>query len=219
MNLSELNELDINNIGSWPIAARALVIVALSAMVAGAAIWFDVRHQWDELESLERQEEGLKNKLTVKAAKAGNLEAYLQQLEEMKEIFGQMRRQLPSKTEVPELLVDISQTGVASGLEFELFKPQTEQKKDFYAEKPIDIIVTGEYHEFGSFVSGVAALPRIVTLHNISIESKGKDTGTLVMSTTAKTYRYLDDEEIAARQAQERAKKKGKKKGKKRGRR
>ena len=216
MNLSELNELDLGNIGNWPLPVRGLAVLLVCALLAAAAYWFDIRKQGDEYQRLVKQEQTLKTKLRVKAAQAANLDAYLKQIEEMRAIFAQMRQQLPSRTEVPELLVDISQTGVAAGLEFELFKPLPEQRKDFYAEKPIDIVVTGGYHQFGTFVSGVAALPRIVTLHDISIEPEGKD-GELVMSTTARTYRYLDEEEIAEQEAKAReAKSKKKKKRKKR---
>ncbi|HHC73029.1 MAG TPA: pilus assembly protein PilO [Thiotrichales bacterium] len=211
MKLSELNELDINNVGSWPVAARAVLVLAVCLAVAAAIYWFDIRAQEAELARLEQQEQKLKASLRVKAGQASNLKAYLQQLEEMKKMFAQMRRQLPSRTEVPELLVDISQTGVAAGLEFELFRPQAEQQKDFYAEKPVDIVVTGTYHQFGIFVSGVAALPRIVTLHNITIERKGKNKDKLVMTTTAKTYRYLDDDEIERQEAKKRKAKKRRK--------
>jgi type IV pilus assembly protein PilO len=194
MNLSELNELDFNNVGSWPVFARAVVILIVCAAVIFGVYWFDTRHQLDQLDQLKTKESKLKEDVKIRAAKAANLKEYQQQLEEMRQSFGEMRRQLPSKTEVAELLVDISQTGLAAGLEFELFQPQAEIKKDFYAELPITIRVTGTYHEFGEFVSGVAALPRIVTLHDISISRAGGDK--LVMNATAKTYRYLEEEEI-----------------------
>jgi type IV pilus assembly protein PilO len=206
MNLSELNELDFSNVGNWPVVAKAITIALVCAAVLFGVYYFDTRHQNEELTKLEAQENTLKQRLKVKAAKAANLEAYREQLEEMRQSFGEMRRQLPSKTEVAALLVDISQTGLASGLEFELFQPEPEIAKEFYAELPIKIKVVGTYHEFGAFISGVAALPRIVTLHDISIspkakgtgkDDKDKDSGELVMTATAKTYRYLDDEEVA----------------------
>ncbi len=150
------------------------------------------------------KEQELKTVFEKKAKLAVNLEAYEKQLEEMRESFGAMLRQLPNKTEVADLLVDVSQTGLASGLEFELFKPQAEVPREFYAELPISIKVTGDYHEFGDFVSGVAALPRIVTLHNVNISRRDAKSGNLVMNLTAKTYRYLEDEERSG----------GKKKGK-----
>jgi type IV pilus assembly protein PilO len=155
--------------------------------------WFDVKDQVEGLEAAERKEVELKNTFETRARKAANLAAYEQQMDEMKESFGAMLRQLPNKTEVAELLVDISQTGLASGLEFELFKPQGENPRDFYAELPISIKVKGDYHEFGNFISGLAALPRIVTVHDIAITPL--QDGQLSMDLTAKTYRYLDDEE------------------------
>jgi type IV pilus assembly protein PilO len=166
-----------------------------------AGYWFDTRDQLAELDRHERKEKQLKDTFKAKVNKAANLEAYKQQMVEMEQSFGAMLKQLPSRTEVAELLVDISQTGLASGLEFELFKPQGEVPLEFYAELPIQLRVIGEYHEFGNFVSGVAALPRIVTLHDFSI-SPQKEGGKLVMEAKAKTYRYLDEDEL---QAQEQA--------------
>ncbi len=194
MNLDDINNLDFNNIGSWPTAARGVLIVLLIILVLFLGYWFDVKDQIQSLEKAEQKEVELKATFEKKAKKAANLVAYEQQLEEMKESFGAMLRQLPNKTEVAELLVDISQTGLASGLEFELFKPQQEKPQEFYAELPISIKVKGNYHEFGNFVSGMAALPRIVTVHNVVITPQGSS-GELSMDLTAKTYRYLDDEE------------------------
>lgn len=193
MNLSELNNLDINNIAGWPKPVRAVAIALVFVTVLGLGYWFDVKDQRATLQQAEAKEQELRTTFETKARKAANLEAYEQQLAEMKESFGAMLRQLPNKTEVAELLVDISQTGLAAGLEFELFKPQTEVPKEFYAELPISIRVKGDYHEFGSFISGVAALPRIVTVHDINIEPD-KD-GKLTMDILAKTYRYMDEEE------------------------
>ena len=192
MNLSDLNELDINNIAGWPLPARLFVVAAVFAGVLGLGYWLDIQDQRINLEKVEAKEIELRQTFEVKAKKAANLAAYEQQLEEMKASFGAMLRQLPNKTEVAELLVDISQTGLASGLEFELFKPQAESPKEFYAELPISIRVKGNYHEFGSFISGVAALPRIVTVHDVNIVPN-KD-GELTMDLLAKTYRYMDDE-------------------------
>jgi type IV pilus assembly protein PilO len=196
MDLSQLNELDIRNIASWPLPARVLVIVIIFVGVLGLGYWLDTKDQGMRLEKAEQKEQELRNAFEVKAKKAANLQAYEQQLEEMRESFGAMLRQLPNKTEVAELLVDISQTGLASGLEFELFKPQSEIPKEFYAELPISIRVKGDYHEFGNFISGVAALPRIVTVHDVAIE-QSKEQG-LTMNILAKTYRYLDEEEGGA---------------------
>jgi len=193
MNLSELNELDFDDMGNWPIAAKALAIAVICIAVLGAGYWFDTKDQLTELDRLEQKERKLKAEFKSNARKAANIDLYKQQMIDMKQSFGAMLKQLPSQTEVADLLVDISQTGLASGLEFDLFKVDSEVPLDFYAELPIRIRVTGEYHEFGSFVSGVAALPRIVTLHDFSIKST-KESNQLVMEATAKTYRYLDEE-------------------------
>jgi len=193
MDLSELNELDLSNIANWPLPARIFVIALVFVGVLAAGYWLDIKDQRAQLEKSERTETDLRATFENRAKKAANLEAYEQQLAEMRESFGAMLRQLPNRTEVAELLVDISQTGLAAGLEFELFKPQAEVPKEFYAELPISIRVNGGYHEFGEFVSGVAALPRIVTVHDVNItESKE---GKLTMDILAKTYRYMDEEE------------------------
>lgn len=192
MKLSELNNLDFNNVASWPMPAKTGAIVLVCLLALGAGYWFDTQHQLEALKAAEAKEQELKQSFEFKSRKAANLEAYKQQMEEMKASFGALLRQLPSKAEVADLLVDISQTGLASGLEFELFSPKGEAAKEFYAELPIAIRVTGQYHQLGAFVSGVAALPRIVTLHDISISPAGAD-GKLVMNVTGKTYRYLDE--------------------------
>ena len=196
MNLSDLNELDINNIASWPLPARIFVVAVVFVGVLGLGYWLDIKDQRINLEKVEAKETELRQTFEVKAKKAANLAAYEQQLEEMRESFGAMLRQLPNKTEVAELLVDISQTGLASGLEFELFKPQAEVPKEFYAELPISIRVKGDYHAFGNFISGVAALPRIVTVHDVNV-APNKD-GELTMDLLAKTYRYMEDDEGGA---------------------
>lgn len=189
----DLNNLDFNNIGSWPLPAKAIAIAMICAVVIGLVYWFDTQHQIQTLQDARNKEQTLKTVFEGKQSKAANLEVYKAQLDEMRQSFGAMLRQLPNKSEVADLLVDISQTGLASGLEFELFKPEPEIVKDFYAELPVTIRVNGTYHEFGAFISGVAALPRIVTLHNISIKP-GNKRGGLVMEVTAKTYRYLEGE-------------------------
>lgn len=194
MNLSELNELDLNNIANWPLPARIAIIAMVFVGVLGLGYWLDIKDQRISLEKAENKESELRQTFETKAKKAANLAAYEQQLEEMKASFGAMLRQLPNETEVAELLVDISQTGLASGLEFELFKPQGEVPKEFYAELPISIRVKGDYHEFGNFISGVAALPRIVTVHEIEMV-RGQDSDELTMDMLAKTYRYIDEEE------------------------
>jgi type IV pilus assembly protein PilO len=195
----DINELDLSNIARWPAAAKAVVILFLMGAVIFLGYWFHSKDQLLVLEQFEQKEQELKKVFEKKARQAVNLEAYENQLAEMRESFGAMLRQLPNKTEVADLLVDVSQTGLASGLEFELFKPRAEVPREFYAELPINIQVVGDYHEFGDFVSGVAALPRIVTLHNVNIKRKGdKKSGDLVMNLTAKTYRYLEDSERPA---------------------
>lgn len=200
MNLSDIdiNDLDFKNMGAWPVPARIGVIVILSIVLLGAGYWFDTKDQLQILADAQLKEQELKSSFEAKQAKSANLAAYTAQLQEMKKTFGAMLRQLPSKAEVADLLVDISQTGLASGLQFELFSPKGEVPKDFYAELPISIRVTGEYHQLGDFVSGVAALPRIVTLHDTSITRPDKS-DKLVMEVTAKTYRYLDELAPAAK--------------------
>ena len=193
-SLAELNELDldINNIGNWPIVAKAIVIIIACSIVVGAVMYFDITKLQTKLESAQKQEDTLRTRVKVRAAKAAILDQLKAQLEEMRADFKKLSRQLPKETEVAELLVDISQTGLASGLEFELFRPSAEAPRDFYAELPIQIRVTGTFHEFGNFASGIAALPRIVTLHNINLSKRSADK--MVMTATAKTYRYLDVE-------------------------
>ncbi|MGE5153281.1 MAG: type 4a pilus biogenesis protein PilO [Bdellovibrio bacteriovorus] len=197
MELSKLNELDLNNIGEWPTPIKAVVILIACIGLAVAIYYLDTESQLLRLDQERRAELDLRQTFETKQRKAANLEAYRQQLEEMKESFGAMLRQLPDKTEVAALLVDVSQTGLAAGLEFQLFQPQGEQSKEFYAELPIDVRVTGRYHDFGRFISGLAALPRIVTIHDVKIGSTAGETGTdgakLALQATVKTYRYLDE--------------------------
>ncbi len=192
MNLSELNNLDFSNIGNWPSPAKAALMLLLAAMIAGAWFYFDTRDQFAMLERYQKEEGALKSEFLAKQDKVLNLEIYKKQLEEMKLDFAEMLRQLPDKSEIADLLVDVSQTGLAAGLEFELFQPLSEQVKDFYVELPIKIKVVGDYHEFGDFVSGLAALPRIITMHDIKITKTDKRAD-LLMETTAKTYRYIGD--------------------------
>jgi len=190
IDFEQFKGLDPNDPGSWPILVKAVAVIVACIVVLFAGYWFDTQHQLTDLAKAEKKEGELKDTFKVKELKAINLDAYKKQMKEMEQSFGAMLRQLPSKTEVAELLVDISQAGLANGLEFELFKPLAEKPAEFYAELPIDVKVTGTYHDFGNFVSDVAALPRIVTLHDITITTKGD---VLSMSTTAKTYRYLED--------------------------
>ncbi len=208
----DLNDLDINAIGSWPVPVKAGVIVIICVLVLVLGYFLDIKGQQQNLSAAEARELQLKQDFESKWKKAANLDAYKLQMKEMEQSFGTMLRQLPSKTEIDDLLVDISQTGLASGIDFKLFKPGKEIQKDFYAEFPIEMEMTGNYHRFGRFVSGIAALPRIVTLHNISIEKKdadGDDKKNMTMRVIAKTYRYLDENEIAQIRAAKNKKRKG----------
>jgi type IV pilus assembly protein PilO len=206
--LEELRALDPRDPGRWPFLVRAGAVGACFFVLALLAIYFFVWTDLNpQLQQLQDQEQQLRDEFRNKHAKATNLDVYKQQLADIEKSFGAMLRQLPSKTEVDNLLVDISQTGLASALDQKLFQPETEVKKDFYAERPIKIRFAGSFHEFGAFVSGIAALPRIVTLHDVKIEPVNKSGGAfdqLQMDLTAKTYRYLDDEEVAAAEADRR---------------
>jgi len=204
----DLSEIDFSNIGSWPIAGKIAFVALTCLLVLAIGYFVDLSTQFDRLNAAEMQEQQFKQEFRTKYTKVLNLDTYKIQMKEMEDSFGAMLRQLPSKTEVEDLLVDISQTGLSSGVEFKLFKPEKESFVDFYAELPIKMTMTGTYHQFGSFVSGVASLPRIVTLHNINIKSDDK-TGSLSMDMVAKTYRYLDADELAAHRAEQRKKKKG----------
>ncbi len=192
MSLSDLNNLDFSNMGNWPAPAKAVLMLLLAAAIGGAWYYFDTREQFAVLERYQKEEGALRSEFLVKQDKVLNLEIYKKQLEEMKLDFAEMLRQLPDKREIADLLVDVSQTGLAAGLEFELFQPLSELEKDFYVELPIKIKVVGDYHEFGDFVSGLAALPRIITMHDIKITKTGKRAD-LLLETTAKTYRYIGD--------------------------
>ena len=192
MSLSELNNLDFSNMGNWPAPAKAVMMLLLAVAIGGAWYYFDTREQFAVLERYQKEEGALRSEFLVKQDKVLNLEIYKKQLEEMKLDFAEMLRQLPDKSEIADLLVDVSQTGLAAGLEFELFQPLSELEKDFYVELPIKIKVVGDYHEFGDFVSGLAALPRIITMHDIKITKTGKRAD-LLLETTAKTYRYIGD--------------------------
>jgi type IV pilus assembly protein PilO len=201
MNFFEqLRSLDPRDVGRWPLAVRGFFVALAFVAVAGIGWYMFV---WDDdrpvLQKAEQDEQDLRAQLETKQQRAANLEAYKLQLGEMERSFGAMLRQLPGKTEVPNLLVDISQTGLAAGLQEKLFQPGAEKSNGFYAELPIHIRLVGSYHEFGSFVSGIAALPRIVTLHDISITPVDASKGSggydnLTMDVTAKTYRYIEDE-------------------------
>ena len=194
--LEELQSLDVNDVGRWPLVFRAAVILIVFLAVTAGGIWFTIIK--DKLPSLQRAQEDeqtLRVTFENKQRKAANYDAYKAQLAQIEQSFGTMLRQLPGETEIPSLIVDISQTGLASGLQEKLFQPEPEIPRDFYAEKPIRIRLSGGYHEIANFVSGVAALPRIVTLHDINITPEGQDSfDDLSLEVTAKTYRYLDEE-------------------------
>ena len=194
--VDQLRTLDPRDPGRWPWAIRGF-FVALVFVLCGALAWYMLVWNQDRplLEKAEADEQDLRTQFENKQQRAANLDAYKGQLAEMERSFGAMLRQLPGKTEVPNLLVDISQTGLAAGLQEKLFQPSAELTQGFYAELPIHIKLVGSYHQFGSFVSGIAALPRIVTLHDIEITPASKDGfDNLTMDVTAKTYRYIEDE-------------------------
>ena len=204
MNLSEikLDELDIDDlkkIGSAPLVVKIAIIVILCAALVAAGYFLDTTKQKAALEKAVAEEQQLRQVFSEKQAKAANLEAYKQQLEEMRTSFGALLRQLPNETEIETLLTDISQTGISSGLEIDFFKPEGLRPKEFYSEYPIKLKVTGRYHEFAEFISGVAALPRIVTVQDISIQPADPKGGVkLSMELTAITYQYLDESEQEA---------------------
>jgi len=200
----DLRNLDRHNIGGWPKSIKTFFTGLVFVVVLLGGWYFQISSQQDDLETQESQEEQLKTQFSQKQAKSANLEALEQQLADMQDMLRTLLRQLPSRTEMPELLIDISQTALASGIETELFQPGPETPKDFYAEKPITLRMVGTYHQFGTFISGVASLPRVVilTLHDVSLSPKDKDakgnpvaSGQLVLQGTVKTYRYLEDDE------------------------
>ena len=202
---NDIRNLDRNNVGGWPSSVKIFFTGLLFVAIVFIGWYVSVSNQQDELAALATKEVQLKKDFASKQAKAVNLEALQQQLDEMQDMLRHLLRQLPSKTEMPELLVDISQTALSTGLQTELFQPGNETKKDFYAEKPITLRMSGTYHQFGAFISGVASLPRVVilTLHDVSLTPKspskagGASDGQLVLQGTVKTYRYLDDDESA----------------------
>jgi type IV pilus assembly protein PilO len=198
--LDDLKSLDPNDPGRWPMPVRAATVALCFLILSGVLFYFFVwSDQKPRLDQAASQEQELRETFKTKHSKAVNLSVYQQQLADIERSFGALLRQLPGRTEVPNLLVDISQVGVGAGLEEKLFQPSPEIKKDFYAELPIKIRLTGSYHQMGEFVSGIAALPRIVTLDGISIKPESKDSyDFLSFELTAKTYRYLDDSEVAA---------------------
>lgn len=208
-----LRELDFNNPGLWPKEYKIGACVLVGLLIVGLTWWVFVRDKKGELEGLVRQEADLRAEYEDKRGKASNLEPLKLQLAQMEQQLQQMLRQLPSRTEMPDLIVDISQTALATGLNNELFKPGDETPKEFYAEKPIALRMVGTYHQFGAFVSGVASLPRVVilTMHDIALRPRAPETGitaasqALELAGTVKTYRYLDEQEAEAQAAAQQA--------------
>jgi type IV pilus assembly protein PilO len=216
--IDDLKSLDPNDPGRWPLSVRAGCVALCFVVLTAGLFWYAVyREQKPRLEEARLLEVKKRGEFKTKHSKAVNLEVYQQQLADIERSFGALLRQLPGKTEVPSLLIDISQVGVGAGLEEKLFQPAADEvKKDFYAELPIKIRLTGSYHQMGEFVSGIAALPRIVTLDGITIKPENKDMyDNLSLELTAKTYRYLDDTEVAAAEKSKTDEKGAKGKGKK----
>jgi len=196
MTLDELRRLDPKSIGSWPIAVQFVTLLLILALVVFLGYWFDWRNQLTEINTLRERESTLRTTFMDKKRQAINLPAYQKQLEDIEQAFGALLRQLPNRSEMDALLTDINQAGLGRGLQFELFKPAaSETISEFYAELPINIRVTGSYHELGSFASDISQLPRIVTLNDIAVAT-GRD-GMLTMDAVAKTFRYLDEDELA----------------------
>ncbi|WP_131112394.1 type 4a pilus biogenesis protein PilO [Sulfuricystis thermophila] len=201
----DFRALDPKDPGAWPLVPRIVVLAGLFVLLVAAAAWFGWQVQYEDLKAKRQEEAKLKEDWLTKKKQAINLDAYRNQLVEIERSFGALLKQLPNAAEMESLLVDINQAGLGRGLQFELFKPGTEVVKDFYAELPITINLTGSYHDFGNFAGDIAKLPRIVTLNDINV-APGKSGDVLTMSTTAKTFRYLDEEEMAARKRAEKAK-------------
>ena len=199
--LKDLENIDWNDFSSWPIAIKLVGVVVIGIGILIAGYWFIIKGEIEDLDKIQAQEKSLRQVFSNKKALAVNLPAYKRQMEEMNQTFGSLLRQLPNSTEVPDLLIDITQAGLGRGLDFVLFKPGAEQKKGFYAELPISLKVTGSYHELAQFISDVSALPRIVTIGNITIQGQKKGGGRLSMSATAKTYRYLKTGESGGKKA------------------
>ena len=202
--VSDFKGLDPKDVGAWPPGPRITILLIVFVLLLVAGWWFDWRHQIEEYEKKQQEEIKLKDEWLGKKKQAVNLEEYRKQLAEIDRSFGALLRQLPNKAEMESLLVDINQAGLGRGLQFELFRPGTEIMKDFYAELPITVRVTGNYHDLGAFAGDVAKMPRIVTLNNVNV-NVGKESG-LYMDATATTYRYLDEEELAKQRREKVAK-------------
>ncbi|TYC60421.1 pilus assembly protein PilP [Marinobacter sp. BW6] len=190
LNEFDINDLDVNNAGIWPAPIKAIVVLIIFGLIAGGGYWFFIKDQYGQLERVERTEQELRKTYEEKAYQVANLEVFKAQMAEMEETFGALVRQLPSETEVPGLLEDITNTALGNGLALQEVALQPERRRDFYSELPINIRVSGSYHELASFVSSVASLPRIVTLHDLTIKPTGGDGERLDMQVVARTYRY-----------------------------
>lgn len=197
MTWDELKRLNPRDIGIWPLPAKIGALLLLFLVLMGLATYFGWLPQYDEFEAKQKQEVVLRQEYSTKKAQAINLDLYVQQLKEVEQQFGALLRQLPSKSEMDALLSDINQAGLGRGLQFELFKPSVERLQDFYAELPVDLRVTGSYHDIGAFTSDVSQLSRIVTLNDLVITNKDPKDAVLTMEAVAKTFRYLDDEEVS----------------------
>jgi type IV pilus assembly protein PilO len=212
INLSKIVEdfrrLNPNDVGTWPTLPKAIVLTALFVLLVGAGWWFVWQDQIDSLETKRNEEVKLKEEFLSKKRQAVNLDLHLQQLNEIDRSFGALLKQLPNRAEVESLLVEINQAGMGRGLQFELFKPGQEAVRDFYAELPISVRLTGSYHDFGAFAGDIGRLSRIVTLNNLNIATLPKD-GILTLDAVTKTFRYLDEEEVARQKKSAQAAKKG----------
>jgi type IV pilus assembly protein PilO len=203
MTLDDFRRLNFREVGTWPWLPKVIVLMLLVLFICGLGAFFDWKDQWEALGVAEQEEVKLKEQYTQKQARAINYDLYVQQLAEVEQSFGALVKQLPNRSEIDALLTDINQAGLGRGLQFDLFRPAPQEKMaDFYAELPINIRITGNYHDIGAFASDVAALPRIVTLNDVAISN---DKGTLSMDAVAKTFRYLDEEEIAKQRALQKA--------------
>lgn len=199
MTLDEIRRLNIRDAGNWPLLPKVVVLLGIFLVILVAGLFLDWRDQWDALEASQKVEAGLRTQYAEKKARAINFDLYVQQLNEVEQSFGALVKQLPNRSEIDALLTDVNQAGLGRGLQFDLFKPAAQERMaDFYAELPINIKITGNYHDMGAFASDIAQLPRIVTLNDVAISA---DKGTLSMEAVAKTFRYLDDEEIAKQRA------------------
>jgi type IV pilus assembly protein PilO len=209
--LNELRDLDFNDIGSAPVSVRYLILGVLLVIILAIGYFLLIKAKTEQLKQVQGLELSLRAEFEQKQAKAANLEAYEAQLAEMQELLETMFRQLPSRTEMDKLLVDVSQTALGAGIDVQLFQPNAEAYHDFYAERPISVRMLGDYHQFGEFVSGVASLPRVVilTMHDIALRRAdtrdigvSTNDGRLILEGTVKTYRYIDEEEAAERAAE-----------------